>query len=295
LRERITVLGEPVGRNTAPAIAYGMAYLRDGARERGSGDERTVLVLPADHVITPQSRFKDAVTRADTLSREGYLVTFGVTPGRPETGYGYIEAGEPRGPGFAVSAFTEKPDRETAQRYIDSGNYYWNSGMFVFPTELFERELARHAPDVSKALSAEVAEGDGAGRPAAMGVVEPGSTLEQAYENISGISIDYALMENSDGVAMVPAEFTWNDVGSWDEIAGLRDAGVFEDKGEAPVFSVESGNNYVLSDVPVALCGVEDLVVVLKNDRLLLCKRGRTQLVKQAVDVIAGSQWGDLL
>jgi mannose-1-phosphate guanylyltransferase/mannose-1-phosphate guanylyltransferase/mannose-6-phosphate isomerase len=300
LRERISVLGEPEAKNTAPAIALSMAYLRGGrddlgrapgARESAGG--RTALVLAADHLITPVELFRDAVEAADGLAREGYLVTFGVTPTRPETGYGYIEAGEAHGAGNLVAAFREKPDRDTAEQYYASGRHFWNSGMFVFEADSFARELSEHAPEVAETMEG-LADAAFAGR-AESGVHIAGdrSALAAAYRRTSKISIDYALMERSAHVAMVPAGFTWNDVGSWDEIAALSRRGVLDPgsaaaasahEGGAPTIEVNAEGNFVFSEVPVALAGVKDLLVVVKNGRVLITKRGESQLVKQVVE-----------
>lgn len=298
LRDRVSVLAEPAGRNTGPAIAYGMAFLSSRGGRRDDASDRTVLVLPSDHVVSPQSEFKSAVEDADVLARTGALVTFGIEPARPETGYGYIRAGEERSPGSEVMGFTEKPDRETAERYLADGNYYWNSGMFVFSYGGFEEELARHAPEMARAFRS-LRDDNGTRSESSgtvpVGVVAPSRDTRATYESLSPISIDYALMEKSDAVAMVPAHFTWNDVGSWDEVAALCDAGLLEPVNQAPVFAVQSEGNYVLSDQAVVLCGVEDHVIIAQNGRLLVCRRGSTQLVKEGVDAIADSDHRDLL
>ncbi|MFP4705501.1 MAG: mannose-1-phosphate guanylyltransferase [Spirochaetaceae bacterium] len=327
LRSRITVLGEPAGRNTAPAITLGMTYLEAAHAGTGGGEEtsgqwpgggeetsgqrpggaspggRTALVLAADHLITPVAQFGEAVSAADELAREGYLVTFGVVPTRPETGYGYIEAGAEHGAGRLVTAFREKPDRETAEAYYASGRHFWNSGMFVFAAESFRTELAAHAPEVEGAFAPLRRSAAEAGAPPVFaarvkqGVRVTGdeTALQSAYRQAPSISIDYALMEKSARVAMVPARFTWNDVGSWDEIAALSEQGALDPAaaagGGAPVVEVEAGDNFVFSELPVALAGVHDLIVVVKNGRVLVTRRGEAQRVKQVVEGLA--QGGD--
>ena len=349
IRTQIVVLGEPEAKNTAPAIAVSMAFLAGAgggaplagdpgapARADDSGNPRairTALVLAADHLITPVELFRDAVSAADELAREGYLVTFGVTPTRPETGYGYIEAGEEHGPGHIVHAFREKPDRETAERYYASGKHYWNSGMFVFEQGTFARELAAHAPAVADAFAGRVGGGGGpagsrAGSRGAASGAEGGAraalavrtergvriageteALETAYAAAPRISIDYALMEQSTRVAMVPAGFTWNDVGSWDEIAALSERGVLDpdaaltpmasgaytETDGPPTVEVDAGGNFVFSELPVALAGVEDLIVVVRNGRVLITKKGESQLVKRVVDALAKARHDDIL
>jgi mannose-1-phosphate guanylyltransferase len=304
LRSRTAVLAEPVGRNTAPAIAFGLAYL--AATEAGgeAPGRHTTLILAADHLISPTGGFIDAVEKADRLAREEYLVTFGVTPTRPETGYGYIQAGEAHEPGHLVAAFTEKPDRETAEAYLAAGGYFWNSGMFVFPHATFFDELRGFHPEIAEPFAALDAEADelrpetgaavarggdaeaaadtsseAGGSSAEVPVVGRTPGLEDLYAQLPSISIDYALMEKSRRAAVVEANFTWSDIGSWDEVAKLQEDAAAGDH----VVSVESGGNMVLSDMPVALCGVEDLIVVQRNGKLLICRRGESQLVKQVV------------
>jgi mannose-1-phosphate guanylyltransferase len=299
----------------------GAGARRSDAGNAGPAAGRTALVLAADHLITPFELFHDAVTAADELAREGYLVTFGVTPTRAETGYGYVEAGAEHGPGHLVHAFREKPDRETAEQYYASGKHFWNSGMFVFEQAAFARELAAHAPGVAEAArSAAGARGgaepqatDGAGFATrtehGMRIAGETEALEAAYAAAPKISIDYALMEQSTRVAMVPVAFTWNDVGSWDEIAALSERGMLDpeaaltpmasgadtDTSRPPTVEVDAGGNFVFSELPVALAGVEDLIVVVRNGRVLITKKGESQLVKRVVDALAESERGDIL
>jgi mannose-1-phosphate guanylyltransferase/mannose-6-phosphate isomerase len=267
---RVEFVAEPVGRNTAPAIALGVTKLGEKLPS-----DATVLVLTADHVIEPVSAFASDANRATQLARAGYLVCFGIVPDRPETGYGYIHAGSPLDGGSTVQAFTEKPDSETARRYLEEGGYYWNSGMFAFSLGQFQNELAAHAPEVSTAF-------------AALDTEDPGS-LREAYEALPKISIDYALMERSSSVAVVPATFRWSDVGSWDEAAKLGQGGARlrtsgDGVGTSPI-EIEASGNHIDSDLPVAVCGVSDIHVVVKNGKVLVCRRGESQLVKQVVDV----------
>lgn len=324
IRRKIVVLGEPEAKNTAPAIAAGMALLSGGGAADVAGNPaapgesgtpgRTALILAADHLITPIELFRDAVSAADELAREGYLVTFGVTPTRPETGYGYIEAGAEHGAGHLVAAFREKPDRETAETYYASGKHFWNSGMFVFEQGSFARELTSHAPEVADAFAgvfgggargqvpASGAEGGArAADPGGVRVATETTALTAAYEAAPKISIDYALMEQSSRVAMVPAGFTWNDVGSWDEIAALAGRGVLDPAAAggpasaAPVIEIDAEGNFVFSDLPIALAGVDNLIVVVRNGRILITKRGNSQLVKRVVEDLAKRDLSDIL
>jgi mannose-1-phosphate guanylyltransferase/mannose-6-phosphate isomerase len=274
------VLAEPEARNTAPAVAYACAWLA----ARG-GAQLPIAVLAADHVIEPRDRFAAAASRAADLAATGRLVVFGVRPLRPDTGYGYLEAGPPVPGGLEVRRFHEKPDAERARAYLRAGTYYWNSGMFVFEPAVFLEEARALAPQVVAPLQ---------GAPAALAgepvdsVVEPPEALRAAYRDIPSISIDYAVMEKSHRVAMVPAEFEWSDVGTWDEVARLGG-------GSGLAASVDASGNYVLSDIPVALAGVSDLLVVIRNGAALVCRRNGSQLVRGVVDKLKADGRTDLL
>jgi len=303
-RERIVILAEPIGRNTAPAIAFGLAYL--SATGAATPTSQTTLVLAADHLVSPTELFAQAVEQADSLAREDYLVTFGVQPTHAETGYGYIQLGERQGPGNIVAAFKEKPDKATAEQYLSDGGYLWNSGMFVFRAAAFFRELGEHYPEIAEPFqaldaTAEVfaagaggaggGAGDGAAPDNPVAVVGRSQGLDDLYAQLPAISVDYAVMEKSSRAAVVTAAFDWSDIGSWDEIAKLQ-AG---DVAAGAVVTVQAENNVVLSDVPVALCGVENLIVVQKNGKLLVCRRGESQLVKQVVESLKGADREDWL
>ena len=271
--ESCCIVAEPAARNTAPAIALGA---RVAARLSGSSaGDLALLVLSSDHAIEPQEAFVDDVRAGQRLARQGWLTTFGIRPTRPETGYGYLEMGMKLSDGFQVAAFREKPDRETAGRFLAAGGFLWNAGIFLFPLELLTTELQRHAAAIATALERTAvplpAEVQGTT------IVAPTPELRATYRNLEAISIDYALMERSSRVAAVRASFRWSDVGSWDELARIA-------AGDAPAAEVEARGNSVFSDLPVALAGVDDLVVVVKNGAVLVTRKGRTQLVRDAVE-----------
>ncbi len=298
LRERIVILPEPQMRNTAPALGFAVAYLKDvGAFEE------TTVVLAADHLITPIEAFREAVGKATELARQDHLVTFGIVPTRPETGYGYIEAGDALPPGRRVNAFKEKPDSETARSYVAAGNYLWNSGMFVFKNSVLTAELEQYQPEIVESFSRIETLPFEERRTKLPLVNHEGITvawksgfLDQLYAKLPKISIDYAVMERSTRAAVVEADFTWNDIGSWDEMAQLLRDGVVKpqdgnaltpgDGKAAPVIQIESSTNYVYSELPVAICGVNDVSVIVKNGRVLVLGRERGQLVKEAVETM---------
>lgn len=267
---------EPVGRNTAPAIALACLALDPG---------EVVLVAPSDHLISGLPEYLAAARRGTELALEGRIVTFGIAPSYAETGYGYIEAD-----GEAVRSFKEKPDVETAERFVASGRYYWNSGMFCFLAGTFLAELERHAPEVYAAC-----------RKAYERAPEkaPLRPTEADMAAIPSISVDYAVMEKSAKVSCVPcpAAMGWSDLGSYDALYGelcprSGDRGSVEGQSSASVGSPEalqiasSGNLVYASGRRVVLVGVDDLVVVDTPDALLVSRRGDTQRVKDAVEAL---------
>lgn len=274
---------EPVGRNTAPAIALACMALEPG---------EVVLVAPSDHLIRGLPEYLAAATRGTELAKQGRIVTFGIAPAYAETGYGYIEAD-----GEAVRSFKEKPDAETAARYVASGRYYWNSGMFCFMAGSFLSELERYAPEVYAACKAayERAPEKAPLRPAA-----------EDMAAIPSISVDYAVMEKSGLVSCVPcpSSMGWSDLGSYDALYGELcpqngDGGSVEgqrsDSGgqssacvgsPEPVLVASNGSLVYASGRRVVLVGVEDLVVVDTPDALLVARRGDTQSVKDAVEAL---------
>ncbi|MEE8440848.1 MAG: mannose-1-phosphate guanylyltransferase [Spirochaetia bacterium] len=284
--QRVVYLPEPVGRNTAPAIALGIIYLRSILPA-----DAVALVLTADHVIGPPDQFASDAAEACELAASGELVCFGITPDRPETGYGYIRVGARRGRGFQVDAFTEKPDLPTAKEYLSHGGYYWNAGIFCFSIGGFLTEFGNHAPEIAAAFMDSADAVCTEKTPAGSQAADP-DRLATLYAGLPRISIDYALMEKCDHVAVVPASFSWSDVGSWDEVARVTG----DSSPDRPrVIEVESRGNYVDSDLPVAICGVSDIHVVVRNGKVLVCRRGSSQLVKQVVEIAESADNPDLL
>jgi len=272
-RSKVVILAEPIARNTAPALALAAGrMIMDG---RG---EETCLVMPADHLITAREGFSLSVDSAAVEARQGFIVPFGIAPESPATGYGYIETGKPEGAGYEVVSFREKPDSATAEKYLASGRYFWNSGLFTYRNDVFLGELAVCTPEISEVFSNPDEKWFQSRVDDGIRIYEPAEILRYLYESCPGISMDYAVMEKTDKIRMVKAGFDWNDVGSWDVIAEL------DGTADEPVYSYESEGNYVYSDRPVALCGVEDLIVVVANNRVMVCKKGMSQLVKEAAE-----------
>ncbi len=271
-----TVVLEPVGRNTAPAVAVA-AHLAVGR----DGEDAVLLVLPADHVIRDGAAFARAVAVALPAAEAGALVTFGVVPDCPETGYGYIQGGAPgNGPApgvLPVRRFVEKPDLETASRYLASGEYLWNSGMFLFRAGAFLEELRLHAPDIAEAAirAAETARQDGAF------LALDGEVFGACRKE----SIDYAVMEKTSRAAVVPLSAGWSDIGSW---AALHDVSEKDAAGNAvkgDVIAQRCRNSYLRAEHRLlAVTGLEECVVVETADAVLVAPRNRAQDVKQLVE-----------
>ncbi len=273
-QEDLTMLLEPVARNTAPAIALAALYARR------DGDDPLMLVLAADHFIRDVAQFQEAIAAGVPLAQEGRLVTFGVVPERPETGYGYIRRGAALAEGgFAVDSFAEKPDAQTAARYLASGDYYWNSGIFLFRASRFLEELERFRPDILLACQK------------AAGALKPDMQFvrvdARAFEACPSESVDYAVMEKTAHAAVVPLKARWSDIGSWSALWEVQDR---DDSGNAfggDVLSLDSANNLVRAESRlVALVGIEDLVVVETKDAVLIARKDKVQDVKSIVDLI---------
>lgn len=289
-KERIKLVAEPAPRNTAPAIAAAATILRNNHRS-----DETMAVLPSDHLITPTEAFAADMKAAASLASRGFLVTFGIHPSRPETGYGYIEAGEAVEGGRLVRRFREKPDLGTAEAFCRSGDFFWNSGMFCFRIDRFFEELEAGRADIAEVFSSiEVREPSQ--RLSGMDLFFRDPDVKEAYGRSPKESVDYAVMEKCRRTAMVEASFIWNDIGSWDELSQVidNDLEISEQEGGKAI-AIASEGCFVHSDLPVALCGVDDLIVVQENGVLLVCKKGEGQLVKKAVETFREKGFNRLL
>lgn len=267
-------LFEPIGRNTAPAIALAAAYLT------AEGKDPVMVVLPADHVIKEEALFRTHLESAIRAAKEGKLVTFGIQPTRPDTGFGYIKArANPGGEILDVERFTEKPDHATAERFLQEGNYFWNSGMFVWRASVILAEMARHLPEVYRIAQSILA------------ASKSGQTFQQAvneqFAAMPSISIDYGVLEKSDRVALIPCDIGWNDVGSWQAV---HDISPKDDNGNAlqgNVIAVNCNNNLIRAEKRlVAAIGVENLCVIETADAVLIAKSDQTQDVRMVVDAL---------
>lgn len=270
---------EPFGRNTAPAIA--LAALQVSERQ---GPDTLMLVMAADHLVRDEQQFIETCARAVALARQGHLVTFGIQPDRPETGYGYIEAGQPLdGPpeaGLQVRRFIEKPDQARAEAFLAAGHFLWNSGMFCFAAGTILEALQQLAPEVLRVARACMVN-------ARRETTSHCAMLEIAADDFRAapdISIDYAVMEKSGQVAVVPGHFGWNDIGSWDAVRSLSAADADNNRAVGETVFVDSRNVYVRSDDRlVATVGLDNLLIIDTPDALLVAAADKAQQVKEVV------------
>lgn len=262
---------EPSARSTAPAIALAALAVEPW---------RLLLVMPSDHVVRDQAAFRAAVAAARPLAQQDWLVTFGIRPTHAETGFGYIRRGEAIGAGVhRVDRFVEKPDAATAQLYLDEGCYDWNGGIFMFRAGRYLEALRSLAPAIWEAVSAAM---DGV-RPAG-GEIRPDP---DSFAASPSVSIDYAVMEKDERVAVVPVEMGWSDIGSWDALHEVREADARGNVANGPVTLVDSDDCLVHSaGTRVVTVGVRDLIVVVAEDAVLVLPRGQSQRVKEALEKV---------
>lgn len=257
------ILIEPFRRNTAPAIALGCSH---------ASEEDIIVVLPSDHIIRDKEAFERTMDFAiKEASKNDVLVTIGIAPNSPHTGYGYIERGDifnSETGSFTVKKFHEKPSFDVAQRYLKDGRFYWNSGMFVWKKSSFDKVLASHLGDVYLAMKK---------------IGNDYSKLESVYKGMPNISVDYGIMEKADNVIVIPASFYWNDVGSWDSVYALeeKDENGNVVKGKFILHDVR--NSLLVNTTPrnIGISRVENMIVVISDEGTLLCHRGETQHVRE--------------
>lgn len=274
------ILTEPIGRDTAPCLALACAAMSR------RGDDPAMALMTADHSIGPPARFTADCTAAfERAEANDELVTFGIQPSRPDTGFGYIELGErigePDGPEiYRVRRFREKPNEETARRFLEAGNFLWNSGMFVWRLSAVRKALEEHAPQLAKA-SDEMA--------AVLGKSDQSERLFRIFEGLEKISIDYAIMERAKNVCCVRATFLWDDIGTWSSISRHHEADFLGNVVIGKAISLDTMGTIIYSKTGdekeggplIATLGVKDLVIVATDDAILVCHRDQTQRLKE--------------
>ncbi|MGQ9570358.1 MAG: mannose-1-phosphate guanylyltransferase/mannose-6-phosphate isomerase [Thermodesulfovibrionales bacterium] len=260
---------EPECRNTAPAIALGIKYCIE---KLGYPKEEVVFISPCDHIIKPTDIFCHYIRKSEQIAKEGHIVTFGIKPSSPETGYGYIKTknkmqGAKSEEYLIVESFTEKPDTETAKSYLKEGNYYWNSGIFVFMIGLIEEEFAKYAPEIGKGLEMNFDE------------------MIKGFVKMPSISFDYAVMERSDRIVTLPADIYWSDIGSWDSLFEILDKDENGNIKIGDVVTMDSKESMIMGDKRlITTIGLENHLVIETDDAILIARKGETQKVKRLVD-----------
>ena len=267
------VIGEPFGKNTAPAIASTLQYFI----QQGCEDD-VVLIVPSDHLIKDIDGFNKTVEQGKKLAEQGYIVTFGIKPTYPETGYGYIKTEKALSVGYKVEKFVEKPNFETAKKYLDSGNYYWNGGIFMGKISTFLNEFKKYASDIYMHL----------------GKLDFSKSTQinfSVYEKMPSISIDYAIMEKSDKIALVELQSDWNDLGSWQSIFNVKEKDENGNvlTGKVVVDNVKNSFIYSQKEV-VAVSSLENIILVETEDAIMACKLDESQNVKKLYEKLKAKE-----
>jgi mannose-1-phosphate guanylyltransferase/mannose-6-phosphate isomerase len=259
------ILLEPARRNTAPAIALGMKYCLEKLR---TSPEEVLFICPSDHIIKPVEKFVEYVKLAEKVAKQGYIVAFGIKPLYPETGYGYIKiTGKDLGGYYTVEKFTEKPNLETAKRFLNEGNYFWNSGMFVFTIETMIEELRLCAPEIYQLFN------------------QPLDDMIANFRKMPDISIDYAVMEKSKKVVAIPMDIYWSDIGSWDNLYDALDKDEKANVILGDVLAKDTESCLVIGNKRlIATVDLKDLIIVETDDAILIAKRGSAQKVKHVLE-----------
>ncbi len=274
---------EPCARNTAPAIALAAALLQEESQDP------IMLVLPADHLIQDIPAFHQGLDKALAAAEQDKLVTFGIVPEHPDTGFGYIQADVNQElEAFAVKRFTEKPDLSTAKSFLDEGGYFWNSGMFVWKASVILSELKKHAPEMYDVVQ-EMKQTWQGGEPWQ-------EVVRHQFQNMPADSVDYAVLEPSDNVVVVPVSMGWSDVGSWDAVFDITDKDENNNAISGHAIAVDCENTLLRSESRLLTAvGLKDIIAVETADAILLCHRGESQRVREIVDVIKSSGGSECL
>lgn len=272
-----SILLEPIGKNTAPAITIAaLAYLDQGA-------DPTLLVLPADHLIANTKTFLKIIKQASVHAEKGYLITFGICPSRPETGYGYIKAGK-KWPGDSihkVDRFVEKPSEAKARQYCSSGLYYWNSGIFLFKASVYLDQIQKFRPDIFSACQKTLKYSKSKG--------EITSLSNRYFSQCPSESIDYAVMEKTDRAAVIPADIGWSDIGSWQSLFDLDKKDSQENVTHGNIITQDSKNSYLRAEHrQLITLGVKNLIVVETKDAILILHKDHSQNIKSVIQKMRG-------
>ncbi len=279
------IILEPLANNTAPAILAATILLANNHEE-----DPLLIVLPSDHLLEPKEQFIEAVKQAEKVARQGYLITFGVRPTAPETGYGYIKQGESIDDTdfYKVERFVEKPDLETATAYLQQGTYVWNSGMFMFQAKTMLEEAQKHQKPLFEACQESVSK--------AYEEYQYTFFDQESYGQSEAISIDYAVMEHTTKGAVMPLALTWSDIGNWNAVWEESPKDENNNVATGPVIASKSSSNFIRTEtIPLVVHGVKDLIIIQTDDVLLVCDRNSVQFVKNLVGELETSDYQHLL
>lgn len=258
------VIAEPLCKNTAPAIACALEYINQKNKK-----DAVVLIVPSDHLIENFDKFNKTVIAGLELANDGYIVTFGIKPFYPETGYGYIKTSTKFQTGYKVEKFVEKPNLDTAKKYLSEGNYYWNGGIFMAKISVLQQEFQKYAPLIFKGANN-------------LDFSNNTKISYDVYENMDSISIDYAIMEKSDKIALVELQSDWNDLGSWQSLYNVKNKDINNNVLTGKVITENVKNSFIYSQKEiVAVADLEDIVLVETEDAIMACKMNKTQNVKK--------------
>ena len=270
--EDTNLLLEPIGRNTAPAILWGLNLLSEQELEA------SILILPADHLIADLEAFQNAIKDAESLCKKGFIVTFGIRPERPETGYGYLKSGKPLNEGYHLEHFVEKPDEKKSREYLESGNYTWNSGIFMSTSKVLLDAFRLHAPEMSKIFEDSRLSGADLLNPV---------TVKALYQKVQDQSIDYAVMEHVQNAAVLPVSMQWSDLGSWESLYDISKKDASGNVLRGNVISQNTRNSLIFSTKKlVTSIGLENMLIVETEDALLVCDLKKSQNVKKLVETL---------
>lgn len=264
LQDEIEIFVEPLRRNTAPAIGLAIRYLE---AQMGAQESDIVLVLPSDHLMEPEFIFLNALEQVEKVAREQWIITFGIRPTKPETGYGYIQLGAKYdGLTFETVRFVEKPDRTTAEQYVRDSYFYWNAGIFLFSIRTFWKQIKQHAPELSELLDGDF------------------GTVSNRFQSLPDVSFDYAVMEKSKHVLMCPLPVSWSDVGSWDGVYDMMEKDHNQNVKVGHILDIDTKNSLIFgTNRLISTIGLEDMLIVETEDALFISKKGESQRVKHLV------------
>lgn len=270
-KSKIEIILEPAQKNTAPAIAMALKY----ALDKGVSRDETFLVCPSDHLIYPDEEFLNYINRADKLAKDGHIVTFGIIPNRPETGFGYIKTKEDQKDKdfYEVDKFIEKPDIETAKRYLKEGCYYWNSGLFAFNANTIIEEFQLQMPQLAELIHIS------------------SESIMDYFNQLPDISIDYAIMEKTKKAVLIPLKISWSDIGSWESLYEVMDKDENGNSINANSININTKNTLMIGNKRlITTIGLEDLIIVETEDALLITKKGQSHKVKDLVNILSEKQ-----